>query len=798
MADLGIGYVEVLPRTDKFVSTLSASMSKAFGTIQKALGGASGLTTGLTLGFAALGFAATKAISSGISATQEWASEIRGLQRVTGQSAESASGLLAVTGRLGIDSSTAARSFALFAKNVQTNNKALEQYGVDTRDASGALLPFDTILGNTADAVAALPPGLQQAAAAKQLFGRAGVALLPLLQKESTGIEELKQHAEDLGLVMSQQDVDSAKDLTIAQNELHEAMKGASISLGKDFIPAMTVVVNLVEKGVEVFTAIPGPIKDTVLAITLLTGAMAALKVIFGFFSNVWGPLIKSMLSKVAADQAVTVSSGEAGAAMELEGQAALFSASEFEGATAAAEGFAVAAGTVAAVIGAVAFSVTAGVLMVKQKWDQMVATHQAQQDVLNQDLAILQFGTKKEVAALNELANTDIHSLGDLSEWDRDQTITQIGLAQQAIEQFGQAAEDTRPLLTRLFDGLDASTTKLSDVPMAMQAIMDPLTRDFKELSTLSQNTGQDFQSAGQDLLAALQDPALTLDKLPDLFANTVGKLRGVMQGWRDSIVSALGGAGSALDQFADKQNVNINKATQSLQSYTNQVKSMGTDLLAIHQKYGKSANDFIQWATEQGLAQRGLADAVAQAGKKDGKAFVDSFNDGNKASDDFAKTMTHVLGKAFDDLLNDFKAMWNQILEALGRDPIFHIDTGPAQAAVANLKSSLLNLPTSTVFDIKTNVHSAAGGYIPGFASGGSTDTIPAMLSPGEFVMQRSAVERIGAGTLAHMNNGGAIGGSWGKASDVSGELRITDWRHGIASLDAEVAWEDAVRYS
>jgi hypothetical protein len=60
--------------------------------------------------------------------------------------------------------------------------------------------------------------------------------------------------------------------------------------------------------------------------------------------------------------------------------------------------------------------------------------------------------------------------------------------------------------------------------------------------------------------------------------------------------------------------------------------------------------------------------------------------------------------------------------------------------------------------------NVYLASGGLIPKyFASGGvsnpfsrGTDTIPAMLSPGEFVIQRSAVDKIGAETLNAINNG------------------------------------------
>ena len=68
------------------------------------------------------------------------------------------------------------------------------------------------------------------------------------------------------------------------------------------------------------------------------------------------------------------------------------------------------------------------------------------------------------------------------------------------------------------------------------------------------------------------------------------------------------------------------------------------------------------------------------------------------------------------------------------------------------------------------------ARGGTVPGT---GNRDTVPAMLTPGEFVIKKSSVNKIGAGTLASMNeNGYAAGGV--VASD----------RHGYGAFTANSA--------
>ena len=61
--------------------------------------------------------------------------------------------------------------------------------------------------------------------------------------------------------------------------------------------------------------------------------------------------------------------------------------------------------------------------------------------------------------------------------------------------------------------------------------------------------------------------------------------------------------------------------------------------------------------------------------------------------------------------------------------------------------------------------------GGMVPKyFADGGyamGTDTVPAMLTPGEFVIKKSAVDRIGTSALDRINNGYADGGIVGASS-------------------------------
>jgi hypothetical protein len=67
-----------------------------------------------------------------------------------------------------------------------------------------------------------------------------------------------------------------------------------------------------------------------------------------------------------------------------------------------------------------------------------------------------------------------------------------------------------------------------------------------------------------------------------------------------------------------------------------------------------------------------------------------------------------------------------------------------------------------------------SATGGPIP-YAAG--VDTVPAMLSGGEFVMNAAATQRIGKGNLASINSGGSSGGNGAVIGKLDELISVSD---------------------
>jgi TP901 family phage tail tape measure protein len=79
---------------------------------------------------------------------------------------------------------------------------------------------------------------------------------------------------------------------------------------------------------------------------------------------------------------------------------------------------------------------------------------------------------------------------------------------------------------------------------------------------------------------------------------------------------------------------------------------------------------------------------------------------------------------------------------------------------------------------------IYRAAGGYVPNAAG---VDTVPTMLSGGEFVMNAGAAQRIGAGNLNALNGGAATGGGGGSDERIVGKL--DELNETIASTNTEI---------
>lgn len=131
---------------------------------------------------------------------------------------------------------------------------AFESLGMDADAAMKKIADGD--LTNVLDeAMYALADynGADKGLIAETLFGKGATSLNALFNSTSAEIRDMKQEAEDLGKVMTDEEVKAAAEYMDATTRLESAIEGLKTSMVKDILPFLTEAANTVAKIVAFF-----------------------------------------------------------------------------------------------------------------------------------------------------------------------------------------------------------------------------------------------------------------------------------------------------------------------------------------------------------------------------------------------------------------------------------------------------------------------------------------------------------------------------------------------------------------
>lgn len=248
---------------------------------------------------------------------------------------------------------------------------------------------------------------------------------------------------------------------------------------------------------------------------------------------------------------------------------------------------------------------------------------------------------------------------------------------------------------------------------------------------------TEMDYWNSDRGLLSTVQNNAYGLrDEIQrgkDAFA-AAGKAAEVAGVKVDGMGNDLAGAA---DSAAE--------ATRKILPLTRAMNRFGhaLDVRNALKAWKKSLNDYAKKPTQE------TADAAAAAFE----SVVGTYKEGGKAqsqfvADNYAK-MTKIikdsgLGKALTDPLKDAKTEADKVLQTLRQ-----IDSQPISITYTST-----GMPSYAQPGWVNPVRKATGGYIAGPGTG-TSDSIPALLSNGEYVLRAAAVSRLGVGNLNRLNH-------------------------------------------
>jgi hypothetical protein len=213
---------------------------------------------------AAIGVAAIAAIAVALTATlvvafkksyeevMEWGEGLHVTMERLGGFADQAAGLALIADVAGMQVDDITTAIDLMAKGLEsakgvvgTSGTAIKNLGIDVYDANGHLRDSYEIFSEVATKVNAMPPGLEKTAIMMQIFGRSGAKMAEVLELAAGGgMQKFIDKAGEMGLSLSDKQIDQVKKLDQSIALLHDQFKGIGVTLMIGFIPALQKVVT--------------------------------------------------------------------------------------------------------------------------------------------------------------------------------------------------------------------------------------------------------------------------------------------------------------------------------------------------------------------------------------------------------------------------------------------------------------------------------------------------------------------------------------------------------------------------
>lgn len=180
----------------------------------------------------------------------EWGHKVSHLSKLMGSSTEEASVMLYTFQRFGLTAADASRVIVQLSRHVADNEDRFKQLGVQTRNANGEFKSAWDIMDQVREVLSQTASGIAKNDDMMKLLMRSSASgaltfaeLNTVFGLTKEQVEALRKEAEDLGIVLSEQDADAAHEAKKNMDGLAQAFRGLQIAIGKVALPAVQSII---------------------------------------------------------------------------------------------------------------------------------------------------------------------------------------------------------------------------------------------------------------------------------------------------------------------------------------------------------------------------------------------------------------------------------------------------------------------------------------------------------------------------------------------------------------------------
>ena len=216
------------------------------------------------------------------------ADDLNTLAKQTGVATDELQKMQYASDLIDVDVDTITGGLRKLKKNLDGHEETWNKLGVDVKKANGEYRDITDIFYDVAGALGGIENETERDVLAMDLFGKSADELAGIIDDGGAALKELGKQAEDMGVIISQEDLDAANEFNDALDTLKAEILPTIAQLGVEIAETIMPYLPTIKESIEsVLEALRGISPQMVIIVTAVLGLMAALSPMFSVLSGI-------------------------------------------------------------------------------------------------------------------------------------------------------------------------------------------------------------------------------------------------------------------------------------------------------------------------------------------------------------------------------------------------------------------------------------------------------------------------------------------------------------------------------
>lgn len=276
--------------TAEKISTTAGKLSQKFGSLAEKTKGLSLAAGGALAGLAGL------AVKAG-----QNADDLNTLSKQTGVATDELQKMQYAADLIDVDTDTITSGLKKLKKNLDGHEDSWKKVGVKVKDANDQYKDITTIFYETIEGLSGIENETERDIVAMDLFGKSADELAGVIDDGGAALKALGQEAEDLGVIIPQDDLDRANELNDMLDRLKAEILPTVTQLGIQIIEAIRPHLPAIKEAIDgICNALQNVSPQMIVIVGAVLALTAALSPMFSLLSSLSG-IISALTSSAGS-----------------------------------------------------------------------------------------------------------------------------------------------------------------------------------------------------------------------------------------------------------------------------------------------------------------------------------------------------------------------------------------------------------------------------------------------------------------------------------------------------------------